>query len=486
MKYRKEKDSLGEIKVPNKAMYGGFTVRALLNFQISGTHIDSDLLRAMAYLKKACAMANFDLGMLNEKKTKAICFACDQIIQGKYDHEFPLEYFQAGAGTPFNMNINEVIANVGLKKMRKKLGDYKYLHPNNDVNMGQSTNNFIPSAVKVACLFKLENFFKVLEDSEKIFSKLSKKHKDVLKVGRTHMQDAVPITYGQVFDSYRALFKRGKEGLDLGRNQFLELGIGGNAIGTSINTPPRFRKKIVSYLNFYLDEKFRVTNDPIYLTSFYSCFASFSNRIKELVIDLEKLCNDLILLSSGPNTGLNEIELPEVEPGSSIMPGKVNPSMVECLKMACLQVYGNMENVNRASSQGQLELNVMAPVIAYNLFFSLETLGNAIEACNEKCFKGIKVNKKVVSGYFEDNKIIVTLLNPYIGYQVGAELVKIALKSNQSIRDVILSEDLMPEKTLEKLFKPDRLTNPAKFSEKLKQEIENHAGFKKFLKRNKL
>ena len=459
--FRTEKDSLGSIKVPSEAYYGAFTQRALENFQISGITEHPVLIVAYAIIKKAAARANMKLGMLDKKRGNAIVWAADQIISGKYQEQFVLDFFQAGAGTPFNMNCNEVIANLASEKLGKKKGNY-FVHPNDHVNMGQSSNNVTPTAIKIATLLLIPELIEEIEALKNEFKKKSKEYKDVVKVGRTHLMDAVPISYGQIFNSYASALNRSVENILIASNSLLEIGLGGNAVGTGINTHKNFRKEVALELKKITGLPFRPTRDNIEMTWNLSQFVQFSSSLKEFAIELDKIASDLRLLSSGPKAGFAEIVLPEVEPGSSIMPGKINPSIPEAVNQVCLQVIGNSYVVEEAARAGQLELNFYTPLIAFNLIWSIELLTNTVKMFREKCICRLKVDKKRVRENLEKSFCEATALNPKLGYAKVAEIVKESWKKNKPIREIILEKKLLTKEEVDKILDPKKMISPSK------------------------
>ncbi|MBI2136714.1 aspartate ammonia-lyase [Candidatus Woesearchaeota archaeon] len=466
MKTRTEKDSLGKIEVPLEAYYGSFTVRAMQNFQISGIKAHKQYIKSLAILKKSCAAANLKLGLLDAAIGKAIIEAANLIISdnfaqyGKSKELFPLDIFQAGAGTPFNMNMNEVIANIAIIKLGGKQGDYSIVHPNNHVNMSQSSNDVTPTTIRLATLALLDNLEYEVKALSHSFTRKAREYKDVVKVGMTHLEDAVPITFGQVFYSYAHSLDDASRRISAAKESLLELGIGGTAIGTGLNTHPDFKKTVVEELSKETNFKLRVSPDSVQSTWSMAAFTYASSTIKALAIDINKICNDLRLMNSGPQTGFAQIILPEVEPGSSIMPGKVNPSIAECMNMICYQVFGNDTAITHAADNGQLELNVMTPVIGYNLFTSIDILAKGMKMLREYCADGIIVNEERCRYLLERNPIIATALNPFLGYEVVAELVKEALKDDKSIREVVLKYNLIPLKVLDDLLDHIKLTKP--------------------------
>jgi aspartate ammonia-lyase len=447
MAFHVEKDALGEKKVPNKVLYGIHTLRAKENFQISGKTLPLEIFYAIAELKIACAFANKDLKLLGSRKTIAIVRAAKEILQGKQDKEFVIDAYQAGAGTPTHMNVNEVIANRANKLLKKK-----EVHANDDVNMGQSTNNIFPSAMKIVALRKLERLIIVLEDLKKALFKLGNNFKSIKKSGRTHLQDAVPITLGQEFHAYGSSIEKNIEWIKRALPDLKYLNIGKNAIGTGINTKKNFTRAILKHLKKINKVDWKVCKDPIYSTQNVTVFLEISDVLKLVAIDLDKIGNDLRLLTSGPNTGLKEINLPEVEAGSSIMPGKVNPSIIEMLHMVCYEVMGNDESISQGSRSGQLELNVMTPLIAKNLIESIDLLINGVDTFTKKCVNGITANKKICQRYYEHSAGLAALLNPYIGYDKAAEIMKESLRTRKSVRRIVFDRKLMSKKEVDKIF----------------------------------
>ena len=453
MAYRIEKDALGKKEVPKEALYGIHTQRAKENFQISGKTLPLEIFYAIAEIKIAAANANYGLKLLNNKKRNTIIKAAKEILKGKHDKEFVIDAFQAGAGTSTHMNINEVIANRALQLLKRKKGNYKVIHPNDDVNKGQSSNDVFPSAIKMVVVKKIKDLIIALRELKISLSRKAKEFKSVKKSGRTHLQDAVPITLGQEFHAYATTIEKNILRINNNIKYLLELNIGKNAIGTGINTNPKFSKLIIKHLIKLNKIPWKESKDPIYTTQNITDFLQFSETIKSLAVDLNKIANDLRLLSSGPNTGLREIKLPAVEPGSSIMPGKVNPSIAEMLNMVCFQVIGNNEAISEATAAGQLELNVMTPLIAKNLIENIEILTKAIKTFNERCVKGIKADKEVCQYYFEHSVGLATLLNPYIGYDKAAEIVNKSLRTGKTIAQLVLEKKLLTKEQLDKLLR---------------------------------
>ncbi|MBU4373861.1 MAG: aspartate ammonia-lyase [Euryarchaeota archaeon] len=472
---RVEKDSLGEIEVPENALYGAFTTRASKNFKISGLRAKPEFIKSIAMIKKAAAIANMKLGMLDKKIGDAVIQAADEVIQGKHSDQFILDVFQAGAGTPFNMNTNEVIANVAILKLGKKPGDYHLVHPNNHVNMAQSSNDVIPTAIRLSVLLTSPHLIEELEEIIAAFRAKARKYDRVIKVGRTHLEDAVPIRYGQVLDGYAASLEKCIERLKIAEKSMLELSIGGTAVGTGINTHPDFKKTVISELNKLTGIEF-YSGNCIMLSWSMAGFVEVSNALRILAIELNKISNDLRLLNSGPKTGIAEIILPEVEPGSSIMPGKINPSVPEAVNMVCFQVIGNDHAVSLAAEAGQLELNVMTPLIAFDLLWSIELLTNTIRMFREFCVSGMVVDEKRCIELLENSHALATVLNPYIGYDAVAGLVKTALADNKSLRQVLVEKDIIPEKYLNEILDARKMTEPRVVDKKIIEEIRKYRG----------
>lgn len=475
---RIEKDSLGEIEVPDSVLYGAFTTRAFNNFQISGLRAKPPFIKSIALIKKAAAVANMELGVLDEKIGTAIIQAADEVIEGKYAEQFILDVFQAGAGTPFNMNTNEVIANVAIKKLGGKPGDYTKVHPNNHVNMAQSSNDVIPTAIRLSVLLTLPALIRELDEIILTFHEKAGEYDSVIKVGRTHLEDAVPIRYGQVFEGYACALEKCIGRMNDAQKSMLELSIGGTAVGTGINTHPDFKKTVISVLKEFTALEFYPGNS-VMLSWSMTGFVEMSNALRILAIELNKISNDLRLLNSGPKAGISEIILPEVEPGSSIMPGKINPSIPEAVNMVCFQVMGNDHAIVLASEAGQLELNVMTPLIAFNLLWSIELLTNTIRMLREKCVSGMIVDVKRCTELLESSQSLATVLNPYIGYENVAELVKKALSGNKPLKQVILENDIVPESYLTEILDVKKMTGPEVVDKKIIAGIREHKGKEK-------
>lgn len=456
---REEHDLLGYKQIPNSSLYGIQTQRAKENFNITGISIGScpDLIKAFVIVKKAAAQANKKTGFLDATIADAISAACDALIETDHSEHFVVDMIQGGAGTSTNMNFNEVIANKALEILGHPYGDYQYCHPNNHVNMSQSTNDAYPTALKLAMVFAkdpLINELRLLVDS---LGDKAIEFKNVLKMGRTQLQDAVPMTLGQTFASYAITLKKEIDQIESAATQFLEVNMGGTAIGTCINTSPNYTPFVVDYLAEYSGLEIKKAEDLIEATQDMGAFVAFSSALKRLAIKLSRICNDLRLLSSGPRAGFNEINLPSAQPGSSIMPGKINPVIPEVVNQVAFKVMGNDLTVSLAAEAGQLELNAFEPVIASSIFESISTLANGIETLRERCIKGITANETLCLNSVHNSLGILTALSPYLGYEECSDLSKEALKNNRNILDLIKERNLIPQDQLSELLEPKNL-----------------------------
>lgn len=449
---RIEEDFLGKIEVPADAYYGGFTVRANKVFKLSGNKVNLKYIYSLVTLKKACALANNELGVIDKKVADAIAQACDEILSGKFDKEFILDAFQAGAGTPTNMNTNEVIANRANEILGGKKGEYKPVHPNNHVNAAQSSNDVMPTALRLAALLEVNRLYENISLLEKSFDKKSAEYKNFVKVGRTHLQDAVPITFGQVFEAYSEAIKHDHEYIKKSFESLLVLGIGGTALGTGINTHPKFKQTVTKHLTMLTGLKVTIPKSTVETTHSMNAFLYASSSLRALAITLNRISNDIRLFVSGPKTGINELSVPEIEPGSSIMPGKVNPSVPEAINFVCAQVISNDLAVLQGAMNGQFELNFFAPLLVHNLLESLELLINGCHMFNEHCIKGLKINEEQCKKHFDNSLIYATALNPYLGYSMVSKLVTEAYRNNKSLKDLILERKLIEKADLEKII----------------------------------
>ncbi len=460
MATRIEKDSLGQKEVPADAYYGLQSVRAMENFPISGLRKHARMVEAMAMVKKAAAFANAELGLLKPEVSKAIGAAADEVLAGKLRDHFVVDVYQMGAGTSFHMNVNEVLANRAIELLGGKKGDHTIVHPNDHVNMAQSTNDVIPTAMRIAARLLLQELLPVLSDLETALGAKAKEFDGILKSARTHLQDAVPIRLGQEFAAYAVTIGKCRELIAAAARSLEELGIGGSAAGTGLNTHPQYRFKLVEHLRAWTNINWRNAPDMREAMQSNLPIAEASSALRLLALELTRICNDLRLLASGPTTGFAEIVLPAVQPGSSIMPGKVNPSMAEMLNMVCFQVIGNDLTVAMAVQAGQLELNVMMPVMAYNLHHSIEILKNALRAFIDRCVVGIVADADRCRRYAESSMALATALNTHIGYARAAEVVKRALREQKTIIDVVRDEKLLTEDQIAQILDPIKLTEP--------------------------
>jgi aspartate ammonia-lyase len=460
METRVEKDSLGERSIPADAYYGVQTHRAIENFPISGLRPKPSFVDATVHIKKAAAKVNKELGLLDAKKADAIVQAADEILNGKLREWFVVDVYQAGAGTSHNMNANEVIANRAIEILGGKKGDYSILHPNDHVNMAQSTNDVIPTAIRIGTLIELSKLFPSLKALDSAFSEKAKAFDKIIKSGRTHLQDAVPLRLGQEFGGYAANVRKHLSAIESASNSCTELGIGGTAAGTGLNAHPKFREMMVKELSSQLGFEFRMADNYFEAMQSLRPMVEVSGAVRNLAQDLIRIANDIRLLSSGPKTGLAEISLPAVQPGSSIMPGKVNPVMAEMLDMVCFQVIGCDTTILMAAQAGQLELNVMMPVVAWNLLHEIEILTNAVTVFTKFCADGITANEEQCREYAEGSMSIVTVLNPHIGYAKAAEIAKEYLKSGKSIRQLVLEKGWLSAEQLDRIFDLRGMTEP--------------------------
>ncbi|HVR42863.1 MAG TPA: lyase family protein [Thermoanaerobaculia bacterium] len=495
--FRIEKDTLGEVRVPASALYGAQTRRAVENFPVSGLREHPAFIRAYVLIKKAAAVTNHQLGPLEKKLASAISSAADEVlgegaisfetllrsrgessprrddlrsaarlVPSRYVSEtlrgqFVVDVFQAGAGTSFNMNCNEVLANLANRALGGKVGEYRPVHPNDHVNMAQSTNDTFPTAIRVAALLLLRELFPALDGMSSALEERGRAFDDVIKSGRTHLQDAVPVTLGQELRAWAAAVRRATDELERAADHLRLLGIGGTATGTGLNAPPGFRYAMVSHLGAMT--ALRLESQPDLREAMQSQFSvgAVSSALRGLALELTRITNDLRLLSSGPLTGLAEIRLPAVQPGSSIMPGKVNPSMLECMNQVCFRVIGSATAIDYALQAGQLELNVMMPLMAYEMLFSMEILANYVPVFVEKCVSGIDADRERCEAYYVSSPALATVLNPILGYARAAEIAKEAARTRRPIPELLREKKLLPESEIRRIFTPEFLTGQA-------------------------
>ncbi|GLO60621.1 aspartate ammonia-lyase [Vibrio sp. MACH09] len=468
---RVEEDLLGELEVPADAYYGIHSLRAKNNFNISNVTVSDvpEFVRGMVMTKKAAALANRDLGVLPVDVSNAIIRACDDIlIEGKGMDSFISDIYQGGAGTSINMNTNEVIANIALEHMGKELGSYDTINPNDHVNKSQSTNCAYPTGFRIALYSSLQKLCEKIAQVADAFERKSFQYKDVLKMGRTQLQDAVPMTVGSEFLGFAVLLREEIKNINYSAELLLELNLGATAIGTGLNAVEGYQETAVSYLTVISGYSCKPAENLIEATSDCGAYVMVHSTLKRLAVKLSKVSNDLRLLSSGPRTGLNEINLPELQAGSSIMPAKVNPVIPEVVNQVCFKVFGNDTTVTFAAEAGQLQLNVMEPVIAQAMFESIELLGNACIALDEKCVSGITVNKKVCEDFVHNSIGIITYLNPYIGHHEGDVIGKICAETGKSVKEVVLERGLLNREELDNILSVENLISPKYTAERFK------------------
>jgi aspartate ammonia-lyase len=460
---RTERDTLGEVQVPDDALYGAQTQRAVENYPISGLRAHPVFIRSFILLKRAAALANRELGTLDAALSDAIARACDRLLgddEGNRKH-FPVDVFQAGAGTSFNMNCNEVIANLANVSLGGKLGEYKPIHPNDHVNMAQSTNDVFPTAIRIATLLLLRELTPQLDALAAAFDDRGNAFADVIKSGRTHLQDAVPLTLGQEFRAYASATRRGTRLLTTSAGELRILGIGGTAVGTGMNAPRGYRQIVVGNLNALTNLDLEPTDDLREAMQSQLPVSAVSGALRNLALELTRITNDLRLLASGPQTGLAEIALPSVQPGSSIMPGKVNPSMLECMNQVLFHIIGSATTIDYAVQAGQLELNVMMPLMAFELLFSIEILKNYLPVFIEKCIRGIEADRAQCEAYYISSPSLATALNPIIGYARAAEIAKESAKSGTPIPQLLREKKILSEEEIARIFTPEFLAGQA-------------------------
>ena len=458
-KTRIEEDSLGEIQVPGDALYGAQTMRAVHNFRVSGLKPYRAFVWGMAVIKQAAALVHIDLDMLDEERGRAIIQAAQEVIDGRWDDQFVVDPFQAGAGTSHNMNTNEVIANRANQILGFDIDDpAKPVHPNDHVNMAQSTNDTIPTAIRLGALWRLDALTGSVDRLAIELRSKAVEFDAVLKSGRTHLQDAVPVRLGQEFGGYARAVERDAERIQRSAEGLRRLGIGGTATGTGLNAHPEYHARMVGKLSELTGLELFESDDLFESMQSMADAVDFSASMRTLAVTLDRIANDFRLLSSGPSTGLDEIRLPAVQPGSSIMPGKVNPVLAEMLNMACFHVMGNDLTVMLAGQAGQLELNVMMPIIAHSLFETMQVLIGAIRAFTDRCVVGVQANPEKAEGWLAKNAILVTALNPVIGYLKGAEVAKEAMASNRTIKDVVVERGYLTAGEADRVLDAHRMT----------------------------
>ncbi len=457
---RLEKDSIGPKEIPADVYYGIQTARAVENYPISGMRAHPSQICAIGMVKRAAAEANKELGLVDAKRADAIMAAAQEVIDGKWNPQFVVDVFQAGAGVSFHMNSNEVIANRAVELLGGKLGDYTIVHPNDHVNYGQSTNDVFPTSMRLATLLELEKLYPVLESLAAAFEAKGKEFHHIMKSGRTHMQDAVPMRLGQEFAAYGMAIRKSIVSIRHAADSLRELGLGGSAVGTGINTHPAYREKAIANLARISGQKVVPAADMRWAMQSNACMAEVSASLRNLALEIIRISTDLRLLASGPNTGFYEINLPALQPGSSIMPGKINPVMPELAAMVSFQVIGNDTAVAYAVQAGQLELNVMMPTMAYSVLQSITIMTNMLRVFTDKLVVGITANEKRANFYAQSTVSLATALNPYIGYAKAAEIAKESVATGRSIIDIARDKKLLSEKEIEEILDPANMTEP--------------------------
>lgn len=453
LEYRTDRDSLGEVKIPKDAYYGAFTGRAIQQYHVTGKKSHQHLISAYTMIKRSCAVANIKCGVLDRKSGNAIIAACDKILSGKFQDQFVIEEINSGAGTAFNMNSNEVICNVALEILGKKKGQNEFLHPNDHVNMSQSSNDTFPTAMHVAILLNLKETIPVVDVLIKSLNKKAKEFSSYKKIGRTHLMDALPVTLGSEFAAYSTSITKAKNAITLAIKELELVGLGGTAVGNGANTPKGFRKLAIAELAKISGLKLRPEPDMQHSLQSKFAVANVSSAIRNLALELNKIANDIRLMASGPIAGLSELGIPAVHAGSSIMPGKVNPSLAECLNMICFSIIGNDTAVANAAQGGQFELNVMLPGMLKAVLDSTDMLKNFLPIFSRNLIDGLSANEERLQQNIEKSPVIVTLLAPKIGYQKSADLFKESLKTGKTIRELVTSKKLLSDKEISALFK---------------------------------
>jgi len=452
LKFRYDKDSLGEVKIPFDAYYGPFTARAIKQYHVTGNKAHSNLIFAFVMIKRSAALANLKVRAIDNKRARAIVSACDKILGGEFQDQFVVDAINSGAGTAFNMNTNEVLANLALKVMGKKIGQYEFLHPNDHVNMSQSSNDTFPTAMHVAILMNLKKTIPALDGLIRTLNKKAKEFSSFKKIGRTHLMDALPVTLGSEFGAYATSITRAKKAIENASKELEYVALGGTAVGTGANAPKGYRKIAIMELAKISKIPIKPENDMQYSLQSKFAVASVSSSLRNLALEINKLANDIRLMASGPIAGLSEIGIPAVHAGSSIMPGKVNPSLAECMNMICFNIIGNDTAVSHAAQSGQFELNVMLPGMLKCILESTDMLNNFVPIFSSNLIDGLTANKEKLRQNIENSPVIVTLLAPKIGYQKSAELFKESLKTGKTIRELAISKKLLTIKEINSLL----------------------------------
>ncbi|MCY8723130.1 class II fumarate hydratase [Bacillus inaquosorum] len=460
MSYRIEKDTFGEIKVPADKFWGAQTQRSKENFKIGSEKMPNRIVKAFSILKRSTAIANNRLGNLDSEKTEVITAVCDEILEGKYDDNFPLVVWQTGSGTQSNMNVNEVVANLATALLKEK-GSIQTIHPNDDVNRSQSSNDTFPTAMHVAGVLAIyEQLVPALDQLRNTLDEKAKKFNDIVKIGRTHLQDATPLTLGQEISGWVYMIDRSKEMILEATEKMRELAIGGTAVGTGINAHPQFGEVVSEEISKFTGQHFKSSPNKFHALTSHDEITYVHGAMKALAADLMKIANDVRWLASGPRCGIGEISIPENEPGSSIMPGKVNPTQCEALTMIAAQIMGNDATIGFASSQGNFELNVFKPVIIYNFLQSVQLLSDGIKSFHDHCAVGIEPNKKTIEENLSSSLMLVTALNPYIGYENSAKIAKFAHKEGLTLKEAAVQLELLTEEQFDEMVKPEDMVKP--------------------------
>ena len=465
MKYRIEKDTMGEMQVPADKYWAAQTQRSVQNFQIGDEKMPLEVVYGFANLKKACALVNNELGRLDDKKSEAIAKACDTVLSGELDDNFPLVVWQTGSGTQSNMNMNEVVANKATEILGGDFTKEKLVHPNDDVNKGQSSNDTYPTGMRIAEVVAVtDNLLPALDQLKATLEAKAKAFDDIVKIGRTHLQDATPLTLGQEISGYVAMLETNKKQIEDALKYVRELAIGGTAVGTGLNSHPEFSERVAAQLNRFMARDYGFVSQPnkFHALTGHDAEVVLSGTLKALAANLMKIANDIRWLASGPRCGLGEIEIPANEPGSSIMPGKVNPTQAEALTMVAVQVMGNDAAVGFAASQGNFELNVFKPVIAYNVLQSIRLLSDAMRSFDTNCAVGIEPIKENIDKYLNDSLMLVTALNPYIGYENAAKIAKTAHANGTTLKEEAINLGLLSAEEFDKYVRPEEMTAPKK------------------------
>lgn len=463
MEYRIETDSMGEINVPTDKYYGAQTARSLMNFKIGGERFPAEMIRALGIVKKAAALTNNELGILPSEKCELIIKAADEVIEGKLNDHFPLVVWQTGSGTQSNMNTNEVISNRAIEIAGGVLGSKKPIHPNDDVNKAQSTNDAFPTAIHIAAVEEIyRRLIPMVTKLRDALDAKAKEYKDIIKIGRTHLMDATPLTLGQEFSGYVQQLTNGLERISDSLKRLYEIPLGGTAVGTGLNTHPDYAVKVAKKISELTGKPFRTAQNKFEAMAGKDALVEMSGTLKTLAASLMKIANDVRWLGSGPRCGIGEISLPENEPGSSIMPGKVNPTQSEALTMVCIQVFGNDVTINFAGASGNFELNVFMPVIAFNILQSIKLLADACESFSEHCVEGITANELNVKKHLDNSLMLVTSLNPVIGYDNAAKVAKKAHKENKTLKEAALELGLLTAEKFDEVVRPEKMIGPKK------------------------